>query len=230
MKSIPLALSISLAAVTISAQQVAAYEVGDLIVRAGIATVAPDESSSELAIPALGGDIAGSAASVDDNTQLGITGTYMLNSHWGLGLLAATPFSHDVSAKTGALGLGSVDAATVKHLPPTLTLQFFPLAADSAFQPYIGAGINYTVFFDESVDSELESVLGSGKLDLDDSWGLALEAGVDIALSDKWLLNAALWYLDIDTDAKFKFDSGVSVATKVDIDPWVYALTLGYKF
>lgn len=62
MKSIPLALSISLVAVTMSAQQVAAYEAGDLIVRAGIATVAPDESSSELAIPALGGDIAGSAA------------------------------------------------------------------------------------------------------------------------------------------------------------------------
>ena len=230
MKYRSLALSITLAAAALSAEQVAAYEPGDLIVRAGIATVAPDESSSALNIPALGGDIAGSSADVDSNTQLGITGTYMLNNRWGLGLLAATPFSHDVDATTGDLGLGTVGAGTVKHLPPTLTLQYFPLAADSPFQPYVGAGVNYTVFFGESVDRELESVLGRGKLDLDNSWGLALEAGIDIALGDQWLLNAAVWYLDIETDAAFKFDSGVTVDTNVDIDPWVYALTLGYKF
>lgn len=229
MKKHAIAFTVATATALLSAQA-GAYETGDLILRAGAALVAPDESSSRLDIPALGGKIPGSSASVDDNTQLGLTGTYMLSPNWGLGLLAATPFKHDVSADTGAIGLGSVDAASVKHLPPTLTVQFFPMDSASAFQPYVGAGINYTVFFSESVDSELESVLGNGDIELDDSWGLALEAGVDFDLGNNWVLNAAVWYLDIATEAKFDFDSGVTIKTDVDIDPWVYALTVGYKF
>lgn len=230
MKKRTLVLGLTVAATVLSTQSVFAHKAGDIIVRAGVATVAPDENSSALNIPALGGEIGGSSARVDNNSQLGITGSWMQSNSWGLGLLAATPFKHDVDAVTGDLGLGTVGAGTVKHLPPTLTVQFFPLPEDSRFQPYVGAGVNYTVFFDESVDRELESVLGKGKLDLKDSWGLALEAGVDLDLGNNWLLNAAVWYLDIDTDAKFRFDSGVTVATSVDIDPWVYALAIGYKF
>ncbi|HLS98827.1 MAG TPA: OmpW family outer membrane protein [Porticoccaceae bacterium] len=230
MKLQPIALGLSLAAAAFASHQASAYEASDIILRVGAATVAPDESSSELSSPALGGRVAGSSASVDDNTQLGITGTWMLTPNLGLGLLAATPFEHDVEANTGVLSLGTVDAGSVKHLPPTLTVQYFPMGSGSAIQPYLGAGLNYTTFFSESVAGELESVLGDGSLTLDDSWGLALEAGIDMALGDNWLLNAAVWYLDIDTTATFRFDSGVRVKTDVDIDPWVYALTLGYRF
>ena len=218
MKLQPIALGLSLAVAAFASHNASAYEASDVILRVGAATVAPDESSSELSSAALGGKVAGSSASVGDNTQLGITGTWMLTSNVGLGLLAATPFEHDV------------DAGSVKHLPPTLTVQYFPMGSGSAIQPYLGAGLNYTTFFSESVAGELESVLGDGSLKLDDSWGLALEAGIDIALGENWLLNGAVWYLDIDTTATFRFDSGVRVKTDVDIDPWVYAITLGYKF
>lgn len=210
-------------------QWASAYEAGDLIVRMGAATVAPREDSSALSIAGVGA-IAGSGAGVDDNTQLGITLTYMLNRNWGLGLLAATPFEHDVDADTGALGLGRVDAASIKHLPPSLTLQYHPLPDNRRFQPYIGAGVNYTTFFSESVDSELEAVLGNGDLELDDSWGLALEMGIDVALDDRWTLNAAIWYLDIDTEATFEFDSGAVLDVDVDVDPLVYAVNLAYRF
>lgn len=205
-----------------------AYEPGDFIVRAGAANVDPNEDSNALSLNGNPGTWPGSEAEVDDDTQLGITFTYMFKEHWGVGLLAATPFDHDIEAD---LGNGTkLDAGSTKHLPPTLTLQYFPMDADSRFQPYVGAGINYTNFFQEDVDSELESIFGHGELDLDDSWGYAFQAGVDYMINDRWLLNASIWYLDIDTEAKFKFDGGDVIESDVDIDPMVYMIGIGYKF
>ncbi|MBV1932834.1 MAG: outer membrane beta-barrel protein [Porticoccaceae bacterium] len=201
-----------------------AYETGDLILRAGVASVQPDEDSSNLELN--GADIPGTSAGVDNSEQLGLTVTYMLRPHVGLGVLAATPFEHDIKAN----GLG-VDAGEAKQLPPTITLQYFPMDSASAFQPYVGIGINYTIFFSEDVDSELEAALGTkGDLELDDSLGLAAQIGADYAIDEHWVLNASVWYLDIDTDATFKFDNGSRVEADVDVDPWVYMLGLGYLF
>jgi len=204
-----------------------AYEKGDIIVRAGVASVQPNEDSGNLDIGGVG-KIPGTSAGVDGNEQLGLTLTWMLDSHWGIGVLAATPFEHDLVVH----GLGpSIDAGSVKHLPPTVTLQYFPMDANSKFQPYAGLGINYTMFFDEDVDSQLETTVGfSGDLELDDSWGLAGQVGVDYAIDDHWLLNASIWYLDIETTADFKFADGTRIKADVDVDPWVYMLGLGYKF
>ncbi|MEH6638878.1 MAG: OmpW family outer membrane protein [Porticoccaceae bacterium] len=202
---------------------VLAYESGDIIVRAGVASVQPVEDSGALEVNGAG--VPGTGAGVEGDEQLGLTLTYMLSNRWGVGVLAATPFEHDLSAR----GLG-VDAGSVKQLPPTITLQYFPMHADCKFQPYVGLGVNYTKFFDEDINSELEGVLGAGDLELDDSFGLAAQAGMDYAINDHWLLNASVWYLDIDTTADFKFDSGVRVKADVDIDPWVYMVGLGYKF
>ncbi|HEX4882134.1 MAG TPA: OmpW family outer membrane protein [Porticoccaceae bacterium] len=199
-----------------------AYQPGDFIMRAGVASVQPNEDSGELKLN--GTPLAGTEAGVDNNEQLGLTFTYMLTSNWGLGLLAATPFEHDIRAK----GVG-VDAGSIKHLPPTLTVQYFPLDASSSWQPYVGLGVNYTLFFDEDVDSELEGLFGPGDLELDDSLGWAGQLGVDYLLDEHWLLNASVWYLDIDTDATFKFAAN-RVTANVDVDPWVYMLGVGYRF
>ena len=216
------------AALALLAGAAQAYEAGDMVLRGGFTTVAPDASSSELALN--GAAIAGSEADVDDGSALGITFVYMMTDKIGLEVLASTPFSHDIDANTGALGLGNVDAGETKHLPPTVSVQYFPMANDSAFQPYVGAGVNYTVFFDEEVSGTLEGVLGPGDLDLDASFGLAVQAGFDYALNDNWVVNVGVWWVDIDTDATFTFDSGDVVTTDVEIDPWVYSLSLGYRF
>lgn len=202
-----------------------AYDTGDLIVRAGIASVQPDEDSSKLEIEGVG-KLPGTGAGVDNAEALGLTLTYMLSPKLGVGVLAATPFEHDLKAN----GLG-VNAGDTKHLPPTVTLQYFPMGSSSALQPYVGIGFNYTVFFSEDVDKDLESVIGGrGDLDLDDSFGFAAQIGLDYALDNNWVLNASVWYLDIDTEAEFKFDNGARVEADVDIDPWVYMLGVGYKF
>ncbi len=209
-----------------------AYDQGDIVLRAGIAKVDPDSSST--ALSRNGTTLPGTDVSVDSNTQLGLTGTYMLTSNVGIELLAATPFSHTVTAHGSVSGLGSIeglDVADVKHLPPTLSVQYYPMPSDSKLQPYVGAGINYTIFFDEELTSDFKATpLGDGSIDLDNSFGLAFEIGCDYAVTDNIVLNASVWNVDIDTEATIKLDSGAVIKTDVDIDPWVYMVGVGYKF
>ena len=201
-----------------------------MIVRAGAITVAPDESSGTLTNSSLGG-LSGDV-SVSNDTQLGLTFAYMLQDHIGIELLAATPFTHEIKMKNSTELGGALNGKVgeVSQLPPTLSLQYFPMAPSSVVQPYLGIGINYTTFFNEDLSSQYKS-LGASNLQLDDSWGLAGEVGADFMLSDNVLLNASIWYIDIDTTATMDGPLGTD-KTKVDvsIDPWVYMVGLGYKF
>lgn len=230
-----------------------AYEAGDFMLRLGPAHVAPDDSSSALAIsgkgPLAGQNLAlpGTGVAVDSNTQFGITGTYMITSHIGVGVLAATPFKHDISGADGLSSFGKL--AETKHLPPTLTLQYYPMESASRFQPYAGLGVNYTTFFEEKTTGRLNTVIDSvaqaefntpagtvdgSKLDLDDSVGVALELGADYMLSENFGLNAAVWWVDLDTDATITALSGNTevgeITTDVEIDPLVYMVGFTLKF
>jgi outer membrane protein len=227
-RALSLAINTVLAgSLLLGAASVSAHEAGEFIVRVGAAQVDPNDDSDALKLN--GGVLTGTEAEVDDDTQLGLTFTYMLTNHIGVGLLAATPFDHDIEADLGAT---TVDAGSSKQLPPTLTLQYFPMDSTSKFQPYVGVGVNYTAFFDEDVDSELEATLGltGGDLELDDSFGWSAQVGFDYEINEHWLINASIWYINIETEAKFKFDQPVVIKTDVDIDPLVYMIGIGYKF
>ncbi|MBU2978472.1 OmpW family outer membrane protein [Alteromonas sp. C1M14] len=206
-----------------------AYDAGDIIVRAGLTTVTPNDDSSNVNVDALGGNV-GMGAEVDSNTQLGLNFVYMFDSNWGVEVLAATPFSHDVEltgTADNALALGDGQLADVKHLPPTVSAVYF-FDTDSAATPYVGLGLNYTIFFDEDFTDAREEQTFSD-LDLDNSFGLAAQVGVDYQLDEKWLLNASIRYIDIDTTAEFTV-ADVPGSVDVDIDPWVYTLSVGYVF
>ncbi|WP_252272526.1 OmpW/AlkL family protein [Pseudomonas subflava] len=223
-------LATSLIALALAAPLAQAHQAGDIIVRAGAITVDPHEDSSDIWVGALGTDVAGTKATLDSDTQLGLNFAYMVTDHVGVELLAATPFSHDVgvSGMPGPFAGLNGKLGELKHLPPTLSLVYYPMAATSAFQPYVGAGINYTWFFDTELTSEAEDKGFSG-LDLDDSWGFAAQVGMDYMLTDNVMLNAQVRYIDIDTQGSTRF-GGREVEVDVDVDPFVYMVGLGYKF
>lgn len=206
-----------------------AHQAGDIIVRAGAVTVDPREDSGRLNLD--GAAAGGTSATLDSDTQLGLNFAYMLTDKVGVELLAATPFSHEVGVK--GLG-GGLDGklADIKHLPPTLSVVYYPLDKASAFKPYVGVGLNYTTFFQEDLSSARKAQ-GFSSLELDDSFGLAFQVGADYMLSDNWMVNAQVRYIDIDTEATVKGPTALGVQkTKVDVDvdPWVYMVGLGYKF
>jgi len=186
-----------------------AYEAGDFILRGGAALVDPQENASP--------NIVG----VGNDTQLGLTGTYMLARNIGIELLASTPFTHDVTLKSSGQTV-----AEVKHLPPTVSVQYF-FDTGSIFTPYAGAGVNFFMVQQSKMTNYGTAKLGTSQISVGDSVGLALSAGVDVKLAGNFVLNAAVWKINVDTTA----DIGHG-ATKIDIniDPWVYMLGLGYKF
>ncbi len=196
-----------------------AYEQGDYIFRAGLTMVDPDSSSSNVFVD--GTDL-GVGVSVENNTQLGVNFAYFFRDQWSLELLAATPFKHDVNLDTvGRLG-------EVKHLPPTLTANYYFNDPAKGIQPYIGAGINYTFIFSEKF-TPANRAAGFGNLDADNSFGLSAQVGVDFMLSGPWHLNASARWIDIDTDATFRV-AGDPGRVSISIDPWVYTLSVGYRF
>ncbi len=228
-KMLSVALAATLAGGSLMAQ---AYDQGDWILRAGAVTVSPDASSDNIVLPG----VPTLEADVDDSTQLSIIPVWMMTEQFGLELLAATPFDHDITV--GGKGV-KLDAGSAKQLPPTLSVQWYPRGGQQGWQPYIGIGLNYTVFFDENVDGQLKGALGSilgatdADLSLDSSVGLAGQIGVDVPLGEHWAVNAGIWYIDISTTAKLKArlpDSTATVKFDVDVNPWVYNIGVAYKF
>ncbi len=208
-----------------------AHDRGDLILRFGATTVAPDVGSDSIVITndlVLPGGV-----DVDDNTQLGLTGVWMFADKFGLELLAATPFKHDI-----ALVDAPVEVGSTKHLPPTLSVQWYPRGGSGGWQPYLGLGLNYTTFFSTETTDEFGAALGGlvgaggpvpTDLELKDSFGLAAQAGIDFMLGEHWMINAAIWYIDIGTEATVKTPLP-DVKFDVDLDPLVYNIGVGYRF
>jgi outer membrane protein len=224
------------AAAVLAAPIASAWEAGDFYVRVGASNVDPDDPNGDLDLSALDPLVPGIGVqdiTVDDAWSLTFTGSYQWKKNWAVELLAAYPFEHDISVE----GLGKV--GSTKHLPPTLSLQYHFLP-DSKFQPYVGAGVNYTIFFDEDEDGTLAALGGSLELD-DNSFGLAGQVGFDYMFNDKWFINLDLRYIAIDTEAKVTLPAisdpavpidfpGGTLEADVDIDPWVYGINVGFKF
>ena len=185
-----------------------AVQKGDWLIRGGLGHVAPTGESGT--VPVVGGKL-----EADDSTNLAVNFTYMLSDNLGVELLGALPFTHDLKHDS----LGKV--GETKQLPPTLIL-LYNFSPKSGVRPYAGIGLNYTTFFSEKTTGALTGT----SLKLDDSFGLAVEAGVDVDINKDWFFNASLWRMDIDTEANSSLLGKFDVA----IDPWVLFVGVGRRF
>lgn len=183
--------------------------------------VLPEEGSSGWVLD--GSRVTGADVGISDTVVPELDITYFFNKNIAVELiLAVTP--HDVDG-TGPLIQGFGKIGDVWLLPPTLTLQYH-FDQFSGFKPYVGAGVNYTIFFNE------DSGKNYSNLKLENSFGFALQAGVDIHLHDNWYFNVDVKKLWLDTEASVRLDPVVPgrVRADVDIDPWIVGVGLGYRF
>lgn len=138
--------------------------------------------------------------------------TYFINDNWATELILATT-RHDMYA-------GTTDLGHVWALPPTLTLQYH-FDTESDFKPYVGAGVNYTFFYN------VKKGAGLTKVTYKDSIGYALQAGTDYMFDDHWGINLDVKKIWLDTDVNV--NSG-AILGDVDLDPWVIGFGITYKF
>ncbi len=188
---------------------------GNFLVRLQGTVVAPDSSadvySGGVLVPSYDADVSTEVIPT-------LTLTYFFNKN-----IAAELFC--CFAKFNAEGsAGAIDGVNLGDFwvfPPIVTLQYH-FDSMGGFKPYVGAGVEYMAFFGEG-RSDLG---GHPKINLDSAFGFALQAGFDMEVGRGWYLNADVKKVWLNTDA----DWGNGVTAKVDVDPWIVSVGLGYRF
>jgi len=216
------ALVLGIAAAATISPNLAHAAAGDFLVRLRGIVVAPTEHSGSV-LPAFPGE----GVSLDNAVTPEIDFTYMATDHIGFELIAATT-KHTASGKTGTTGsIGKLASTWV--LPPTLTVQYH-LVPEGKVRPYFGAGINYTMFYNDKASNALEAAVGDTKVRLKDSFGWAAQAGLDIDLNEKMFLNFDVKYIDMDTTARLDTTAAGTQKVKIDINPIVIGAGVGFRF
>ncbi len=173
----------------------------DFMMRVRAVNIAPDVSVSN---PAL------STLDVSSEWVPEVDFTYFVTPNIGVELILGTA-RHEVTTSAGSLG-------KLNHLPPTVTVQYH-FNPTSTIKPYVGAGVNYTRFY----NVDLASGLNVDK----NSFGGALQAGVDIAVTKNGYINLDVKKIWIDTTVK---SAAGATVTKLDIDPVVWGIGYGFRF
>lgn len=179
-----------------------------LRVKLGVSGVLPDESAN---VSTLGGTV-----DISDEYVPSVQLEWMFNERVSAELLCCVA-THDVTALPAAGG--SIDLGEVSHFPPTVTLKY-RWNPDGVVQPYLGAGVNYTLFYDESPGAV-------ASIDYDSSVGPALQAGVDFMTGEHTFLNLDVRKIWINTDVSI---NGGAINADVDINPYVVSASVGYRF
>ncbi len=196
-------------------------EAGDLGIRVRGIAVLPTDGSNGIQ-PTLGN----SSLRANDAAVPELDFTYFLTDHVAAELILATT-RHQIEGRGGIGGLGN--AASAWLLPPTLTLQYH-FNPGSKLQPYVGAGINYTFFYGEDADGALVNAVGATKVEADDSFGLAVQAGLDYRIADNLFFNVDIKYVRISTDVTLRTANIGVQRTTLDINPVIIGVGLGYRF
>jgi outer membrane protein len=220
---------INLLAIAGASTSALAAEKGDWLLHIRAINVSPDDSSSVLNVG--GTDLAGTGVTVDSNPSLDISIAYMFTDNFSLELLADISSKHSASVfgLPSALNVpNGTDVVDTNVLPPTLFAQYH-FNPKGKVKPYAGLGLNYTLFFNDDLTPAVVSALGASNLDLDSSFGLAGQLGVDFEMKNNWSFNVDVKYIQMDTEATF--DSALGpVSVDIDINPIIFGIGFGKTY
>jgi len=182
----------------------------------GVGVVTPNQSAN---IGIIGGDVQISDAFIPE-----LDFTYFFTEHFAAELILGTA-KHDVKAINTIAG--DIDLGSAWLLPPTLTAQYHFYTSDKKiFKPYIGAGVNYTLFYNVKSGAVAD-------VEYDNTLGYAAQVGFDLMLDDKFFINVDAKRLFLSTDVTVDGTNlvpGLVVPAEVDIDPWLFGIGVGMKF
>ena len=155
-------------------------------------------------------NVAGAKVEINNKTFPEIDFVYNFTKNLAAELVLTYPQKHDVKLQGNRIG-------SLKHLPPTLTLQYY-FAPGSSVNPYVGAGINYTRFMSVS----LPTGISTDK----DSFGFAAQIGVDFEITKNTYINFDFKRVNIEADVKV---NGAKLTT-LKVDPNLVSIGIGWRF
>ena len=206
------------------AMHASAQQAGDVMVRVGYGTIAPQVNSGNMSAPSISGtksDV-GSASSLIGGV------TYMYTDNVSFDLPLALPFKHKLYG-AGALA-GTGELGEVQALPATVFAQYRFGETSAQFRPYAGLGLTYAYFLNESGSGALTAVTNPGgsptKLKVDSQWTYTAQVGATLALDKQWFLD--LFYSVTPLKTRTTLSTGQT--QDITLDPIAYGITLGYKF
>lgn len=202
-----------------------AASAGDLVDRMGISQ---PSSAWQVRLRALGvitddkghvDQIPGSGLSYSDSVTPELDISYFFTDNIAAELILGTTKANISGAGTVA-GLGQVGEVWV--LPPTVTLQYH-FTDFGAFKPYVGAGVNYTIFYEQ------DGVGAFSSIDVEDTFGAALQVGFDYMIDENWGFNVDVKKLFLEPKWS-GVTGGATVTGKAKLNPWLIGTGLTYRF
>jgi len=202
-----------------------AQSAGQWAVSAGINQITPHTESTPITAPAL----PNSLADVGGDGQPVLVVNYGLTDNISAEFSIGTPYRHELYGAGAIKGTGQL--ATVEALPPTAFLQYRFFAPDALFRPYVGVGVTYAYFMNETGSFKLTSITNPGAgtpttFHVDNKLTGSVQLGATMNFSKKFFLNVAFVKTRLSTDAHYS--TGQSQHLK--LDPTATMLTVGYKF
>ncbi|MBN4073654.1 OmpW family protein [bacterium AH-315-E07] len=149
---------------------------------------------------------------LDNDVRISVDATYFFTPHIGLNVVATT-LNFDVESAGTSLGSVSV-------VPPIFTLQYHFSPDDPKIRPYVAAGFNYNIFYNES------GTLDTLNAEVEDTIGWVVGGGADFMLTPDVSLNVDLKYLTFDADVEI----GGVTADELEVDAWILGVGIGYHF
>ena len=195
-------IALATAATLAAPQLAAAQDSGDWLVRARAVHL---QSANK--------DSTGLGLTINDKWLPEVDISYFINPNVAVELILTVPQKQTVYSNGAAIG-------SFKHLPPTLTAQYH-FTGTSGFRPYVGAGVNYTNV------SDVRLLDGGANLKRN-SFGLALQVGVDVPVGGGWVLNLDAKKVQIKTDVLV--GPTETNAGTFKVDPLLLSVGFGKRF
>jgi outer membrane protein W len=223
----------------------AVFGAGTTIVRIGASHVNPDEDSTELNFAGVFlPDFENSEYRLDSDTTWNFSAAFFLVDHFAVEFMYIGESDHKVDVRRfqGFADGSHLRLGTLEQQSANLFLNWYPMGVTCLGQPYVGVGVNYSDFDNDSLSvtandyfADTMGAIGPGTLQVEDSMSWAAQIGIDFMFGrdSAWLVNAAVQYMNVDTstDVNFPVNGAIKgLRAGLDVDPWVYNLGIGYKF
>ncbi len=201
-----------------------AQTAGTYLAKAGYSYFDPQVSSGNMTAPSL----PETKVDVGSAGTVLFSGSYMFTDHISAEFYVGLPLKHTMYAAGSILGAGAI--GTVQQLPPTLFGQYRFFEANATLRPYLGLGLSYVRFQEETGNGTLTALTNPGGTPttfiVDNTWGFTPQLGFNYAFNSKWYLDASVNKSFIKTTTHLS--TGQSIDTT--LNPWVTQISVGYRF